>query len=52
MNKLNNTQGWKGGQYLKMLNDQKNKQLQTATLEYYTITRDEDKYVLVAQGFI
>ena len=34
-------------QYLKMLNDQKIKQPKTATLEYYNIEKDGDKYVLV-----
>ena len=32
---------------LKMLNDQKIKQPQTATLEYYNIEKDGDKYVLL-----
>ena len=33
-------------QYLKMLNDNKNKQPKQQTLEYYGINKDGDKYVL------
>ena len=33
-------------QYLKMLNEQKIKQPKTTTLEYYSIDKDGDKYVL------
>ena len=33
-------------QYLKMLNEQKIKQPKVATLQYYNIERDGDKYVL------
>ena len=34
-------------QYLKMLNENKIKMPKTATLEYYNIEKDGDKYVLV-----
>ena len=34
-------------QYLKMLNDQKIKQPKVATLQYYNIEKDGDKYVLM-----
>ena len=39
--------GMKGGQHLKMLNENKIKQPKQVTMENYKSVRDEDKYVLV-----
>ena len=41
-----------GGQYLKMLNENKIKHPQDQTLEYHKIKKDVDKFVLVIEGFI